>query len=325
MAHEVETMMYAKEVPWHSLGTYVGEEPVTSEIAFIKAGVNWTVEKRPCYNIFDELDTATMEIRQRIVPVDNHNIIVRTSDNRALGVVSDDYTIVQNSEAFAFVDSLAGPNGVIRYHTAGALRGGQRIWLLAEIMGLDIGPDASDQTKPYICFFNSHDGKGSIRAFLTSVRVVCNNTLTLALQTDAADGISIRHRGNLTDRLQEAQRILGLARGQYEKYSEQTKWLSNTPMSDSEYRMFIRELFDYNESTQAQKLYAHLEGKFYSSDESICGTRWAALNAVTEYTSHEARTRRVDGANLSELRFMSNINGTSAKVANRALNLLIGV
>ena len=117
MPANVETMMYTREKPWHDTGVMVQKAP-TSHEALRLAGLDWTVDSRPVY---DEL------IRE----IPGYKANVRSSDNKTLGIVTDRYKIVQNTDAFEFTDNLIG--GDVHYETAGSLNGGKRIWLLAKL------------------------------------------------------------------------------------------------------------------------------------------------------------------------------------------------
>ena len=190
MAHEIESLMFVREVPWHGLGKQLNNPP-TSKEAIIAAGLDWKVESKP---IFDA----------------NGNEIVgwkantRDKDNKVLGVVGKKYCIVQNEDAFDFTDSLIDEGMV--YETAGSLNGGKRIWLLGKMPETKI---LNDKVEPYVCFVNSHDGTGAIKVCLSTVRVVCNNTLNFALSTAKRKWSTI-HVGNLELKLNEAKATFGL-------------------------------------------------------------------------------------------------------------------
>lgn len=188
MSTNVETMMYTRETPFHGLGTRVEEAPNSREALHL-AGLDWTVDSRPVY---DEL------IRE----IPGYKANVRSSDNKTLGIVTNRYKIVQNTEAFEFTDNLIG--GDVHYETAGSLQGGKRIWLLAKLPSKII---VGDEVEPYLCFTNSHDGTGAIRACMTPVRVVCNNTLNLALAT-AKRQWSTKHVGDIEAKMAEARSVL---------------------------------------------------------------------------------------------------------------------
>ena len=165
MAAEIETMFYVRETPWHGLGTKVMEAP-TSKEALNLSGLDWKVEQEKIYT-------------------ENGNVVtgfkanVRDTDKKVLGVVTDRYKVVQNEEAFAFTDELLGEG--VRYETAGSLQGGRKVWLLAHLPHEYI--IAGERISPYLVFSNTHDGSGAIRVAITPIRVVCQNTLNLALNT----------------------------------------------------------------------------------------------------------------------------------------------
>lgn len=201
----VESMFSVRETPWHGLGEIVATAP-TSADAIHLAGLDWDVVPQPIF-----LADGTK--------IEGSVANVRSSDNKPLGIVGDRYQIVQNCEAFSFTDNLLGEG--VKYETAGSLKGGRTIWLLAKL------PDKfeilGEKVDPYVVFTNTHDGSGAVRVAMTNVRVVCNNTLNMALHS-AKRTWSTRHTGNMESKLQAAQQTLELA----EKYmGEQKKLFEN--------------------------------------------------------------------------------------------------
>lgn len=197
MAANVETMFYVRKTPWHGLGTRVMEAPDSKE-ALALAGLDWEVIQEPIYTEKNEA-------------IEGYKANVRDSDRKVLGVVSERYKIVQNQEAFAFTDGLLGEG--VRYETAGSLQNGKRVWILARLPQEYI--ISGERITPYLVFFNSHDGTGAIKVALTPIRVVCQNTLNLALTT-AKRSWSMIHTGNIQDKMQEAKDTLFMA----EKYMD---------------------------------------------------------------------------------------------------------
>ena len=192
MSAEVETMFSVRETPWDGLGTVVSDA-TNSDEAIKLAGLDWLVEKRAL------ADTVTGEVIKEFMAT------VRTSDNRVLGAVSPNrYQIVQNIEAFKFTDRIVG--GDVKYETAGSLYSGKKVWLQAKLPETTI---VGDTYVPYLVFTNSHDGSGAVRVAITPIRVVCNNTLNLALD-HAARSWACNHRGNISENLHEASKTLGL-------------------------------------------------------------------------------------------------------------------
>ena len=165
MSANVESMFYVRTAPWHGLGARV-EEALTSQDALHYSGLDWQVKQEP-------LMTGTFK------SVPGYVANVRSDNDRILGIVSDSYKVVQNEEAFAFTDALIGEG--VRYETAGSLDEGRKVWLLAKL------PEryqlVGEDVDPYIVFTSSHDGSGAIRVAPTPIRVVCQNTLNLALNT----------------------------------------------------------------------------------------------------------------------------------------------
>ena len=188
MAANVETMFSVREKPWHGLGKIVMEAP-TSKDALQLAGLDWNVVQEPIYTEFKEV-------------VEGYKANVRDSDRKVLGVVSDRYKVVQNADAFSFTDELLGKG--VRYETAGSLQEGKKVWLLARLPREYI--IGGERISPYLVFSNTHDGSGSVKVAITPVRVVCNNTLNLALST-ANRSFSMIHTGNIQDKIQEASNI----------------------------------------------------------------------------------------------------------------------
>ena len=176
MSHNIETMFSVREKPWHFSETKevtkLIQEAPTSADALRYAGLDWHVEPKPIYTETNGLFGSAM------TPIPGFVANTRDSDGAVLGVVTDAYKIVQNTDAFAFTDNIIG--GDVRYETAGSLAGGKRIWLLARLPETEI---VGDKVEQYLVFTNTFDGSGSVRVSCTPIRVVCQNTLNVALST----------------------------------------------------------------------------------------------------------------------------------------------
>jgi hypothetical protein len=167
---------------------------------------------------------------------------VRTDTGAVLGVVSRDYRVFQNWEAFDFMDQIVG-EGVARYETAGALKGGRRVWMLAR-MPQDVQVSREDIVHPYILLTNSHDGSMALRMIPTPVRVVCQNTLNLALgRARHGEGLTIRHCESLEGRVREAQAKLGLLTERLEQFADEARQLAACPLSDQQARDYFEQFF----------------------------------------------------------------------------------
>ena len=281
MAALVESMVYTREKPWHGLGTRVDEAP-TSADALRLAGLDWNVEQK---NI--QLCGGSK--------VPSYKANVRSTDGKVLGVVSDRYKIIQNADAFEFTDSIIG--GDVRYETAGSLNGGKKIWLLAKLPETEI---AGDKTEPYLCFTNSHDGSGAVRVCMTPIRVVCNNTLNLALDS-AKRAWSVRHTGSLQSKMHEARACLRMANTYMGALAEKADRMANTAITRDQLNMILDELFPVDEhSTEREKQNV----KKLRDEYMVCyfapdlikfrDTAWGAYNAMSDMITHNAPLRKTE-------------------------------
>ena len=277
MSALIETMMSVREKPWHGLGVIVEDAP-TSADALRLAGLDWKVERQ-------QLTLPD----GRVIPDQYAN--VRTSDGAVLGLVTGKYQIVQNEEAFAFTDNLIG--GDVRYETAGSLMGGKRVWMLARLPAEKI---AGDEVVPYLCFSNSHDGSSSIRACVTPVRVVCNNTLNFALKT-AKRSWKTTHAGNIELRAKEARHTLGLATEYMERLDVMANDMANVRVTNDQVVDIWRNMNPLPESA-SDLLRARREQS--TNDLIKCvtavdirqfeGTAWGAAMAITDFVGHREPT-----------------------------------
>ena len=229
MAHNLETMFYTRVAPWHGLGVCV-EETLNSQEALVAAGLDWNVIQRP-------LMTSTYD------PVPGYKANVRETDNSILGVVADRYKVVQNHEAFAFTDALLGEG--VKYETAGSLNEGKRIWMLAKL------PDkyimVGEQIEPYLVFSSSHDGSAAIKVCMTPIRVVCQNTLNLALG-NAKRIWSTIHVGDLAHKMDDAHNTLLLAEKYMGRLGAEFSRLSKIRLSDAKVMEYIEMLLPMDDN-----------------------------------------------------------------------------
>lgn len=273
MAAEVESLFFVRKPCWHGLGTRVEEAPSSSE-AIKLAGLDWIVEPRPIY-----LADGTEIIGQKAN--------VRSIDQLVLGIVSDRYQIVQNSEAFQFVDELLGEG--VTFETAGSLRCGKVIWLLAHMPKTKI---LDDELEPYLCFTNTHDGTGAIRVCATPTRVCCMNTLNFALNT-AKRSWSTKHMGDIQGRLIEARTTLGLANNYISALQQDAEVLAAQKITDAEVDAMLDAIYLVKEddSDIRKARIAKAKESFFTclSAPDIAnykGTAFAVMNAATDFVDH---------------------------------------
>ena len=284
----VESMFYVRQTPWHGLGTRVEDAP-TSKDAIRLAGLDWTVDPKPIF------DADGDEIPGYVANV-------RSSDNSILGIVSDRYSIVQNFEAFEFTDALVADG--LTYETAGSLRNGKCIWLLGKLPETSV---LDDKVEPYICFTNAHDGTGSVRVCLTPIRVVCNNTLNLALNT-AKRSWSTKHVGDTTGKLAEAQETLGLASKYMTALESEADRLTKIKVSDEEVEAMLDAIYlvkDTDSDMRKAKI-RRLKDNFFTCIEAddikkYRGTAYGVINAVTDFVGHAEPLRKT--SNFEENRW----------------------
>lgn len=296
MAALVESMFYTRVTPWHGMGIMVEDSP-TSEDAIRLAGLEWNVEQREMF-----LADGTK------VPDAFAN--VRNDNNKVLGIVGNRYSIVQNTEAFSFTDSLVGEG--CQYETAGSLREGKQIWLLAHLPeAIQI---AGDDVMPYLCFTNTHDGTGSVKVFTTGIRVVCNNTLNQAL-SNAKRTWSVRHTGSIETKLAAATETLNLANTYMTELKKECEELALKPINNDKVIEFIKFVVpEEDDMSQRQKTnirdirndiwYRYTYAPDLRDREQTC---LRFLNAVSDTVSHREPTRRT--ANYNENHFITLING----------------
>ena len=296
MSANVETMFYVREKPWHGLGTQVKEAPTSSE-ALIYAGLNWQVTQEDVYT----------ENGRKIF---GYKVNTRSTDETALGIVSDRYKVVQNEDAFRFTDDLLG-EGVV-YETAGALQGGRKVWILARMPEKYI--IAGDEITPYMVVMNSHDGSSGIKVAMTPIRVVCQNTLNLALNT-AKRIWTTKHTENVMSRVYEAKETLSLA-GQYMgELGRGIDELSQIKLPDRKVLEFMQEFFPITtDMTDAQRknnmrLLEDLKSRYWDAPDlaHVGKNGYRFINAVSDFATHAAPIRRTE--NYRENLFLRTVEG----------------
>lgn len=296
MAANVESMFYTREKPWHGLGTKVEEAP-TSADALRLAGLDWQVIQEPIYT-----DTGER--------ISGYKANVRDSDRKVLGVVTDRYKIIQNQEAFAFTDSLLGEG--VRYETAGALQEGRKVWLLARLPREYI--ISGERISPYLVFSNTHDGSGAVKVALTPIRVVCNNTLNLALNT-ASRSWSMIHTGNIKNKVWEAKNTLFMAEEYMEKLGKEFENLRKRKLSDQQVKEYIKLLLPMEKNATAMqsknimKLRNDMRSRYYDAPDlkEVGNSAYRFINAVSDFATHAQPLRRT--ANYNENLFMRTMDG----------------
>lgn len=307
MPANVETMFYTRVAPWHGLGTRV-ESAVSSEEALQVSGLNWRVEQRPILSGGN--------------PIFGYKANIRDTDKKVLGVVTDRYRVVQNAEAFAFTDALLGEG--VKYETAGSLQEGRKIWLLAKL------PDKyiieGEQIDPYLVFSSSHDGSGAIKVAMTPIRVVCQNTLNVAL-ANAKRIWSTIHVGDLAAKMDEAHNTLLLAEKYMGKLGAEVSRLSKIKLSDSKVAEYIDLLLPMDEQPteihrkNITRIREDLKIRYFDAPDlrHVGRNAYRFLCAVSDFATHAKPLRET--TNYRENVFAKTMDGNP--LIDRAYDMVL--
>jgi len=310
MSANVETMFYVREKPWHGLGTRVEEAPASKD-ALVYAGLDWEVLQKEVYT-------------EDGIAIPGYRVNVRSTDNAALGIVSDRYKVVQNEDAFQFTDDLLG-EGVV-YETAGALQGGRKVWMLARMPHRYI--IAGDEIAPYLVVMNSHDGSSGIKVAMTPIRVVCQNTLNLALNS-AKRMWTTKHTENVMSRVHEARETLLLAERYMGELGRGIDNLSKIKLSDRKVQEFMEEFFPIGqELTDLQRknnlqLLEDLKLRYWEAPDlsNVDKNGYRFINAVSDFATHADPIRKTK--NYNENLFLRTIEGNP--MIDKAYKMVLAV
>jgi phage/plasmid-like protein (TIGR03299 family) len=309
MPADVGEMFYTGEVPWHGLGVSLAQ-PANLEEALKVGGLNWQVA---------EIDLLTADDPPS--PVPQRKALVRSDrdpgdDRRVLGVAHRAFKPIQNRDAGMLFDAIFG-QGKRVYHTGGYLGNGKVVWLLARIdKTLEIAGD--DVVQPYALMANSHDGSIAFNIRLTTVRVVCQNTLGMAMRERIGDGFRRSHQGSLIEHAQAAQEFFSATLRELDFVAESFIHLSQRRCEDSKFNEILATLLPepkpprnleknpglrrawekkVEDAREAHKRIRELRINGKGMDlEGSRGTFWGVLNAILEFVDHH---QRVDGPRIS--------------------------
>lgn len=296
MAANVETMFSVREKPWHGLGTIVEEAPESAE-ALRLAGLDWNVVQKDIFTNHGK--------------VEGYKANVRDTDNQVLGVVTDRYKVIQNTDAFAFTDELLGAG--VRYETAGSLQGGKKVWLLARMPREYIV--SGERITPYLVFSNTHDGSGAVKVAISPIRVVCNNTLNLALDT-ASRSFSMVHTGDIKGKVSEARQTLLMADTYMTCLGVEIEKLRKQKLTDQQVKEYIETLLPIEKNASiltvknTRKLREDMRARYYDAPDlkGLGGNNaYRFINAVSDFATHAEPIRRT--RNYQENLFLRTYEG----------------
>ena len=296
---ETDGMAYVGRRPWHGLGTYVEGQATSAAQAIEAAHLDWEVVTEPVYRHSPADDWRSYHFKD----IEGKRAVVRKDTDEVFGVFSDGFTPVQNRAAFDLIDAVVG-TGDATFHTVGSLFGGRRVWMLCKLQG-DYRLDNGEKLESFILLDNSHDGTAALRMRLTSVRVVCSNTLGAATSSRAA--FAARHTSGIMGRVSEARDLLGLRDAYMERLIEDANRIaeqawSHAEMKDMTYKLLDLEPdvgIDRQRGLKAPAASTMLD-LFYAGQGNRGETKWDALNAVTEYLDYSAGSRSIDSVDSTE-------------------------
>jgi len=311
MAHEINTY-FGRQDAWHGLGTVTGEYLTWADLC--AHGLNFGVEK---HQLIDH--------NGHLVPVWG---TFRTDTNGFLGAVGERYEIIHHSTGFELIDELVAAQNGAHYETAGALRGGAVIWGLVDLqLPLRVGNDVSEN---YLLFFTSHDGSCAHTYGLTSVRVVCANTLRMAMSTKRANLLNVRHTKNAKERLEKAHQALVVCGAEIRGLEEKLTFLAERMMTKPTTLSLLDRLFpktgmeDGREVSSARRenILVEILENYESNDRNAFpeqrGTAYSMLNAITSYVDHSRSSRAGEAG-----RYESAVFGQGNRLKSQALEVLL--
>lgn len=312
MAHELEMINGAAQMayresnglPWHGLGTPVSDDMTPQQMMEV-AGLDWSVQKVPTFIDYNGQQVET-----------GQEALVRSTDGKILTQVGKGWNPVQNAEAFDFFTDFVSAGDMIM-DTAGSLKEGQIVWAMADVRdGFSLFN--GDEVKGYLLFSNPHQYGKAIDIKFVMERVVCNNTLTVALNEKGVPGVRINHRSEFD--AESVKVALGISHEKIEKFKEAAEFLGSKRYQDESLKRFMAKVF--GESTRDDKLLSRTAEQAMEyvenqpGDNYRPGTWWNAYNAVTYMADHKL-------GRTADTRMASAWFGTNAKRKVDALDAAI--
>lgn len=288
--HEVEIindeaqMAYVGETPWHGLGKRVPAD-LSPEQMLVAAGLDWSVEKRPIGFKNEKGNFIAIKGPQA------KQALVRTSDNTVLDIVGRHWNPLQNVDAFeTFNDFVL--TGDMEMHTAGSLKNGQIVWALAKVND-SFETVKGDQVDSYFLLTNPHVFGRAIDVRFTPIRVVCNNTLSFALESRAKQMVQVSHRSRFDP--EYVKEALGIAKVKLSNYKDLSKFLAKKNFTEDTFREYFNSVFPTSskktndkdqpiDSLQTKRALEVIETQ--PGAEFATGSWWHAFNTVTYLTDH---------------------------------------
>jgi phage/plasmid-like protein (TIGR03299 family) len=303
MTHNFDSGFFVNKGAWHGLGTVLDNPPSTAQ-AIIDAGLDWQVKEQPLYT----------QSNFGLSPVSTHKSLVRSTDHQLLGVVSNKYKPLQNHDAFNWFDFLLH-DGDVSLESAGSLKDGKRVWVLAKINQSPVDIIQDDPVEPYLLLSNSHDGSSAVWIQFTPIRVVCQNTLSYALSNRNKDqalgrAFRIRHQGNIESKLNQAKSALDFARQRFAIATDEYKAMASCDLNQADLDLYLSLVLD-TDTPQSTRAYPQIVANFEQGRGNHGATLWDAYNGITEWLDYQRGTS--DSNRLDSSWF-----GNSAKLRSHA-------
>lgn len=292
--HLVQSMAYTGSAPWHGLGNHLSpRQPI--EVWMKQSGMDWQIESADVRFVAGSGNLGSIHA------FPEQRVLYRSDTKAPLSVVSSRYQVVQPREILEFYRDLTEVGG-FELETAGVLKDGKKLWALART-GQSVALKGKDTVNGYLLLATACDGTLATTAQFTSIRVVCNNTLQIALG-DSAGAVKVGHRSQFD--AAAVKRQLGIAISSWDSFMARTKALAERKVSDAVAEKFFQRVLTYatggpdmpmpatnDRAIKAvQLLYA---GKGMGATlASASGTAWGLVNSVTEFVDHQRRARSED-------------------------------
>lgn len=293
--HLVNTMAYVGQQPWHGLGNQLSpKQPI--EVWARQAGMDWQIESADVRYVSGNAGTNLGSIHT----FPEQRVLYRSDTKAPLSVVSSRYQVVQPRDVLEFYRDLVTAGGY-ELETAGVLKDGKKLWALART-GQSVSLKGRDEVNGYLLLATACDGTLATTAQFCSVRVVCANTLAIALG-DSTGAIKVPHRTQFDGAA--VKRQLGIATSNWDSFMVRMKALSDCKINDTAAETFFRRVLTYPAGSGApfpvtndsaikavQSLYV---GKGMGATlASASGTAWGLVNSITEFVDHHRRARSED-------------------------------
>ncbi len=286
----------AKELPWHTKGQIL-DHVMNAEEAMCEAQLCFEVKKMPIYRDVTITDPSINDGTIRIIKeqITSHFETRRMDNNETLGIVGSGYKVVQNKDCFKFFDQIVGKKEAI-FETAGALGNGSQVFITAKLPREIVVADV-DLIQNYIALVTSHDMTLALTCFFTPIRIVCNNTLNVALRNNT-NRVYLKHTINISNQMFEAARLMGLHSKYLNALQESFDFLASKTINTQGVEQMIKDVYlnekqkkvivsdeDVEISTRKKNTIMAVLNYYHSDPtlEKIRGTRYGAYNAITGY------------------------------------------